>query len=157
MLDLTFWCNISDFWTNKIQTACMCYNSITGSVPSFWAWCNNTFTVLPAHSALCQTHARMLKYQPVNRKTHVFRTFSHFGSHAWNNLPQDIRHSATRSSFKSKSKIFLFSEYFSEATLSYCTVCVCVRACVRACVRVCIFHIVTLEPLLMSILCVSFC
>ena len=34
-------------------------------------------------------------------------------------------------------------------------VCVCVRACVRACV--CIFHIVLLEPLLMSTLCVSFC
>ena len=31
----------------------------------------------------------------------------------WNNLLQDIRHSATLSSFKSQLKTFLFSEYFS--------------------------------------------
>ena len=48
-----------------------------------------------------------------NRKTHGFRTFSHFGRHIWNNLPQDVRHSATLSSFESKLKTFLFSEYFS--------------------------------------------
>ena len=37
-------------------------------------------------------------------------------------------------------------------------VCVCARARARACVCVCvrIFHIVTLEPFLMSTLCVSF-
>ena len=56
---------------------------------------------------------RMLKLQRFNCKTHGFRTFSHFGPHIWNNLPQDIRHSATLSSFKSKLKTFLFSEYFS--------------------------------------------
>ena len=43
----------------------------------------------------------------------IIRTFSHFGPHIWNNLPQDIRHSATLSSFKSQLKTFLFSEYFS--------------------------------------------
>ena len=40
-------------------------------------------------------------------------TLSHFGPHIWNNLPQDIRHSATLFSFKSQLKTFLFSEYFS--------------------------------------------
>ena len=45
--------------------------------------------------------------------THGFRTFSHFGPHIWNNLPNDIRYSATPSPFKSKLKTFLFSEYFS--------------------------------------------
>ena len=40
-----------------------------------------------------------------NRKTHGFRTFSHFGPHIWNNLPQDIRHSATLSSFKKSSSM----------------------------------------------------
>ena len=34
-------------------------------------------------------------------------------THTWNNLPQDIRHSATLSSFKTQLKTFLFSEYFS--------------------------------------------
>ena len=36
-----------------------------------------------------------------------------FSPHTWNNLPQDIRHSATLSSFKSELRTFLFSEYFS--------------------------------------------
>ena len=42
-----------------------------------------------------------------------FHTFSHFGPHIWNNLLQDVRHSTTLSSFKSRLKTFLFSEYFS--------------------------------------------
>ena len=48
-----------------------------------------------------------------NSKTHGFGTFSHFGHHIWNNLPQDLRHSTTLFSFKGKLKTFLFSEYFS--------------------------------------------
>ena len=43
----------------------------------------------------------------------IFLTFSHFGPHIWNNLPQDIRYSAILSYFKSQVKTFLFSEYFS--------------------------------------------
>ena len=35
-------------------------------------------------------------------------------------------------------------------------VCVCVCECMHVCVRVCIFCIVTLKPLLISTLCVSF-
>ena len=45
-------------------------------------------------------------------KTHGFRTFSCFGPHIWNSLPQDLRHCATLSSFKAKLKTFLFSQYF---------------------------------------------
>ena len=74
---------------------------------SYW-----TFTVLPALSGRSSSDTRMLKLQRFNRKTHGFRTFSHFVPHIRNNLPQD-RHSATLSSFKSKLKTFLFSEYFS--------------------------------------------
>ena len=40
----------------KHKTACMCYNTITGSAPSYLSLCSYTFTVLPALSALCQTH-----------------------------------------------------------------------------------------------------
>ena len=87
----------------KYKTACMCYNAITGSTPSYLSELLH-LTVLPALSALRQTHACF------NHKTHGFRTFSHFGPHSWNNLPQDIRHSATLSSFKSKLKTFFFSE-----------------------------------------------
>ena len=52
---------------------------------------------------------RMLKLQRFNRKTHGIRTFSHFGPHIWNSLPQDIRHSATLSSFKSQLKTLYLS------------------------------------------------
>ena len=66
-----------------------------------------TFTVLPARSLHSSSDTCMIKFvkiQHFNRKTHGFRTFSHFGPHIWNNLPQDIRHSATLSSFKSQLK-----------------------------------------------------
>ena len=67
----------------------------------------------PSRSLRSSSDTRTLKIQRFNRKSHGFRTFSHFGPHIWNNLPQDIRHSATFSSFKSQLKTFLFSEYFS--------------------------------------------
>ena len=41
-----------------------------------------------------------------------FRTFSCFGPHIWNSLPQDLRHCSTLSSFKAQLKTFLFSQYF---------------------------------------------
>ena len=67
----------------------------------------------PSRSLRSSSDTRTLKIQRFNRKSHGFRTFSHFGPHIWNNLPHDIRHSATFSSFKSQLKTFLFSEYFS--------------------------------------------
>ena len=92
----------------KCKTACMCYNAITGSAPSYPS---ELLHLCSPSRPLRQTH--MLKLQRFNGKTHGFRTFSHFGPHIWNNFPQDIRHSATLSSFKSKLKTFLFSECFS--------------------------------------------
>ena len=57
---------------------------------------------------------RMLKIRQYERKTHGFCTFSCFGTHIWNSLPQDLRHCSTLSSFsfKAKLKTFLFSQYF---------------------------------------------
>ena len=111
-----------------------------------------TFTVLTAYSTLRQTH--MLKLQRFKCKTHGFLTFSHFGPHIWNNLPQDIRHSATLSSFKSKLKtslrIFQLSNTVHHPCQSVQCVCACVHVCgcmlVCVCVCVCIFCIVTLKP-----------
>ena len=118
----------------KHKTACICYIAVTCSAPlSFWKVLLY-FTVLPALPPLCQTHACS---SPTS--THNFHTFSHFGPHIWNNLPQDIRHSATLSSFNTKLKTFLV-EYFSWATLSFTTICLynmCVHACVCICVCVC--------------------
>ena len=89
----------------------MCYNTITGSAPSY------LFELLhlcsPSRSLRSSSDTRMLKLQRFNRKTHGFHIFSHFGPHIWNNLPQGIKQSVILSSFKSKLKTFLFSEYFS--------------------------------------------
>ena len=95
----------------KYKTACMCYNATTGSAPSYLSELLRLYS--PSRSLRSSSDTRMLKIQRSIRKTHGFRTFSHFGPHIWNNLPQDIRHSATLSSFKSQLKTFLFSEYFS--------------------------------------------
>ena len=104
-----YWLPISE--RIKYKTACMCYNAITGSFPSYLSELLHLYS--PSRSLRSPSNTRMLKIQRFNRKTHGFRTFSHFGPHIWNNLPQDIRHSATLSSFKKQLKTFLFSEYFS--------------------------------------------
>ena len=52
------------------------------------------------------------KSNNTNAQTYGFRTFSCFGPHIWNSLPQDLRHCSTLSSFKAKLKTFLFSQYF---------------------------------------------
>ena len=95
----------------KYKTACMCYNAITGSAPSCLSELLHLYS--PSRSLCSSSDTSMLKLQCFNHKTHGFHTFSHFGPHIWNNLPQDIRHSATLSSFKSQLKTFLFSEYFN--------------------------------------------
>ena len=89
----------------------MCYNAITGSAPSYLSKLLHLYS--PSSSLRSSSDTRMLKIQHFSRKTHGFRTFSHFGPHIWNNLPQDIRQCVTLSSFKSQLKTFLFSEYFS--------------------------------------------
>ena len=109
LLQQLHWLSISE--QIKYKTACMCYNAITGSAPSYLSELLHLYS--PSGSLRSSSDTRMRKLQCFNRKTHSFRTFSHFGPHICNNLPQDIRHSATLSSFKSKLKTFLFSEYFS--------------------------------------------
>ena len=109
LLQQLHWLPISE--RIKYKTACMCYNPITGSAPSYPSELLHLYS--PFRYLRSSSDTRMLKIQRFNRKTHGFRTFSHFGPHIWKNLPQDIRHSATLSSFKSQPKTFLFSEYFS--------------------------------------------
>ena len=94
----------------KYKTACMCYNAITRSAPSYLS---EVLHLYSSSRSLCSSSdTRMHKVQRFNRKTHGFRAFSHFGPHIWNNLLRDIRHPPTLSSFKSQLKTFLFSEYF---------------------------------------------
>ena len=69
----------------KYETACICYNAITGSAPSYFSELLHLYS--PSRSLRSSSDTRMLKIQRFNRKTHGFRTFSHFGRYIWNNLP----------------------------------------------------------------------
>ena len=77
LLQQLHWLPISE--QIKYKTACMCYNAITGSAPSY------LFELLHLYShsrSLCSSSDTcMLKIQRFNRKTHGFHIFSHFGSH----------------------------------------------------------------------------
>ena len=66
----------------------------------------------PSHTLCSSSDTRMLEIQQYKRKTHGFHTFSCFGTHIWNSLPQDLRHCSTLSPFKAKLKTFLFSQCF---------------------------------------------
>ena len=87
----------------------------------------------------------MLKIQQYKRKIHGFRTFSCFGPHIWNSLPQDLRHCSTLSSFKAKLKPS--SSHSISAPTNIDTqflpqsLCVSVYVCECVCVCVC-FHII---------------
>ena len=66
----------------------------------------------PSRTLPSSRDTRILNIQQYKRKTNFFRTFSCFGPHIRNSLPQDLRHCSTLSSFKAKLNTFLFSQYF---------------------------------------------
>ena len=108
LLEKLHWLPISERIKHKV--ACMCFSAISGSGPAYISELLHVYTLsrtLPSSS-----DTRMLEIQQYKRKTHGFRTFSSFGLHIWNSLPQDLRHCSTLSSFKAKLKTFLFSQYF---------------------------------------------
>ena len=94
----------------KYKVACMCFSDINGSGPAYLSELLHVCT--PSRTLRSSSDTRMLEIQQYKRKTHGFRTFSCFGPHIWNSLPQDLRHCSTLSSFKAKLKTFLFSQYF---------------------------------------------
>ena len=81
-----------------------------GSGPAYLSELLHVYTL--SHTLRSSSDTRMLKIQQYRRKTHGFRTFSCFGPHIWNSLPQDLRHCSTLLFFKAKLKTFLFSQYF---------------------------------------------
>ena len=108
---------------------------------------------------------RMLKIQRFKRETHGFRTFSHFGPHIWNNLPQDIRHSASSSANLSLPSNANSRHFFSQnisvkphcpSLLSVCTVCVYVCVCVCVCVCVVCVCVCVCVRVCVCVLCVYF-
>ena len=86
------------------------FSAINGSGPAYLSELLHVYT--PSRTLCSSSDTRMLEIQQYKRKTHGFRTFSCFGPHIWNSLPQDLRHCSTLSAFKAKLKTFLFSQYF---------------------------------------------
>ena len=108
LLEKLHWLPISE--RIKYKVACMCFSAINGSGPAYLSELLHVYT--PSRTLRSSSDTRMLEIQQYKRKTHGFCTFSCFGPHIWNSLPQDLRHCATLSSFKAKLKTFLFSQYF---------------------------------------------
>ena len=82
----------------KYKVACMCFSAINGSGPVYLSELLHVYT--PSRTLRSSSDTRMLKIQQYKRKTHGFRTFSCFGLHISNSLPQDLRHCSALSSFK---------------------------------------------------------
>ena len=100
----TFSCLGPHIWNSLPQAL------VSGSGPAYLSELLHVYT--PSRTLRSSSDTRMLEIQQYKRKTHGFRTFSCFGPHVWNSLPQDLRHCSTLSSFKAKLKTFLFSQYF---------------------------------------------
>ena len=136
LLQQLHWLPISE--RIKYKTACMCYNEITGSAPSYLSELLHLYS--PSRSLRSSSDTRILKIQWFNRKTLGFRTFSHFGPHIWNNLPKDIRRLSLPSKVNSRhfSSRNISVKLHCPSLPSVCTMCecVCVCVCVRACARV---------------------
>ena len=102
------WLPISECF--KYKVACMCFSAINASGPAYLSELLHVYT--PSHTLCSSSDTCMLEIQQYKCKTHGFCTFSCFGPHIWNSLPQDLRHCSTLSSFKAKLNTFLFSQYF---------------------------------------------
>ena len=108
LLEKLHWLPISE--RIKYKVACMCFSAVSGSGPPYLSELLHVYT--PSRTLRSSSDTRMLEIQQYKRKTHGFRTFSCFGPHIWNSLPQDLIYCSSLSSFKAKLKTFLFSQYF---------------------------------------------
>ena len=130
LLQRLHWLPISE--RIKYKTACMRYNTITGSAPSYLSELLHFYS--PSRSLRSSSDTRMLKTQRFNRKTHGFRTFSHFGPPHLEQSPP--RHQALcHSLFLQKQtqdisllRIFQLSNTVHHPYQSVQCVCVCVCA-----------------------------
>ena len=108
LLEKLHWLPISE--RIKYKVACRGFSAISGFGPAYLSELLHVYT--PSRTLRSSSDTRMLEIQQYKRKTHGFRTLSCFGPHIWNSPSQDLRHCSTLSSFKSKLKTFLFSQYF---------------------------------------------
>ena len=108
LLEKLHWLPISEHI--KYKVACMCFSAINGSGPVYLSELLHDYTL--SRTLCSSSNTCILKIQQYKCKSHGFRAFSCFEPHIWNSLPQDLRHCSTLSSFKTKLKTVLFSQYF---------------------------------------------
>ena len=130
LLEKLHWLPISE--RIKYKVVCMCFSAINGSGPAYLSELLHVYT--PSRTLRSSSDTRMLEIQKYKGKTHGFRTFSCFGPHIWNSLPQDLRHCSTLSSFKAKLKtsshsISILTNASTQFLLQSMCVCVCVCVC----------------------------
>ena len=106
LLEKLHWLPISE--RVKYKVASMCFSTINASGPAYLSELLHVYTPSPTLRSSSDIH--ILKLQQYKRKTHGFRTFSCFGPHIWNSLPQDLRHCLTLSSFKGKVQGFKYAK-----------------------------------------------
>ena len=87
LLEKLRWLPISEHI--KYKVSCMCFSAINGSGPAYLFEPLHAYA--PSRTPRSSSDTRMLKIQRYKRKTRSFRTFSCFGPHIWNSLPQDLR------------------------------------------------------------------
>ena len=67
----------------------MCLSAINGSGLAYLSELLHVYT--PSRTLRSSSDTRMLEIQQYKRKTRSFRTFSCFGPHIWNSLPENLR------------------------------------------------------------------
>ena len=96
----------------------MYFSAISGSGPAYLSELLHVYT--PSRTLRSSSDARMLEIQQYKRKTHGFRSFSCFGPHIWNSLPQDLRHCSTHTpstAFRHLPSNFARFSYATEGAL----------------------------------------
>ena len=71
----------------SVNTVLLCFSAISGTGLAYLSELLHVNT--PSRTLRSSSDTRMLKIQQYKRKSHGFRTFSCFGPHIWNSLPQD--------------------------------------------------------------------
>ena len=84
--ELTWTTPMNKYKVFKYKIACMCFSAINGSGPAYLSELLHVYT--PSRTLRSSSDTRMLEIQQYKHKTHGFRTFSCFGPHIWNSLPQ---------------------------------------------------------------------
>ena len=93
---------------------CCCFNPVLSSSKCYFL----VFQYRAPSSGLYTSGSSLISISLIpqcKRTTRGFQTFTYFGPYDWNSLPQDIRQCSTLSSFKTKLKTFLFSQYFRSS------------------------------------------